>query len=393
MGYPVHVLTVRPEDAHYPHLDPTLEADVAPGIQVHRTTAFNPIAIGKRLLGQHANQVASADLKAKSSFLGQMAMRIRTHLFLPDPRRGWNRAAIRKGAALIEAHGIQTLITTGPPHSSHLIGLALKKRTGIRWMADFRDPWTDVFYYDLLLHSRFSASLDARLERQVMHAADDLITVHDRYRELLERKYPAVQTKLRYLPNGFDQEDFSSEAPNTDEGYFDIVYTGIMAAGYEPDIVAEALAQCTTDRPARLTIVGTAPDSILETFKDRGVEAQCLGMQPHHVANAWQLRADVLLCLIPAIPGAELAHVPGKVYEYLATHTPILNIGPPEGETAHIIRRCGAGETFNRSQAAPIADFIQQVQSGSREQALQVERVAEYSRANQAAQLSRWISG
>lgn len=393
LGWTVHVLTVDTEDATFPHWDETLLADVAPGIQVHRTPAFNPIDWGKKLIGKHADQVASADLKASATWLSRWAMRVRTHAFVPDPRKGWNRSAVAKGIRLVEELGIDWVITTSPPHSSQLIGKAIKERTGVNWLADFRDPWTDVFYYDLLLHSAWSAALDARYEHQVMRGADMLLVVHDKYRERLADKYPGfAPEKLRYLPNGFDEEDFQfAEATGRSE-HFELVYTGVMASGYEPEVVMEGIRICSLDRPVRLTLVGTAPESIINGFRAVGCEVQALGMQPHHVANAWQQRADVLLCLIPAIPGAELAHVPGKVYEYLATRKPILNIGPVAGETASILNRCGAGVTCERTDASPVARFLEAVAQGQfAVTAASEPHISAYARSAQAAQLDGWL--
>lgn len=393
LGWQVHVLTVDPGDATFPHVDPTLLADVAPEVTVHRTGAFNPIAMGQRLMGRHANQVASSDLKGKPSVLGQIAMRLRSHLFIPDPRKGWNRQAIAKGVELIEQHGVDWVITTSPPHSTQLIGRELKARTGVKWLADFRDPWTDVFYYGALLHSPWSARKDAALERSVMESADRLLVVHDQYRERLAKKYPAsAPAKLHYLPNGFDAEDFSGGPAEPDFEGFDLVYTGIMAAGYEPEVVMEGVRRLRqrVEVPIRLTIVGTAPEDILDGFRATGIEVQCLGMQPHAVANAWQLQADVLLCLIPAIPEADLAHVPGKLFEYLAVGKPILNIGPPQGESASIIAHCNAGATIERDQPEAVADFLHQAAIGTAGKS-STAAVAEYTRSAQAARLSTWL--
>ncbi len=395
LGHEVHVLTVRTEDAHYPHRDDTLVADVASGIHVHRTSAFNPIAWGKRLLGVHANQVASSDLNSKQSRRAGIAMRIRSRLFVPDPRKGWNRSAIRKGREIIAEAGIDVIITTSPPHSTHLIGLALKQEFGVQWFADFRDPWTDVFYYEQLQHSSRSARRDARYERTVMEAADRLIVVHDRYREKLEAKYPDfVPGKIHYLPNGYDADDFAQPLQPGDSPFFEIVYTGIMAEGYEPEVVAKAWVKQPLEQQARLTVVGTAPEEVLAAFRAVGMEVQCLGMQPHHVANAWQQRADLLLCLIPAIPGADLAHVPGKIFEYLAVGKPILNIGPPTGETAAIVDRCGAGITCDRCDVARVQAFYERVASGQFTiRAAGREAAAQYARHEQAKRLHRWIEG
>lgn len=373
LGWTVHVLTVDPKCATFPQLDESLSNEVAPEITVHRTCAFNPIAWGQRFMGQHAHQLASSDLKNKGSLLRQITMRLRSFFFVPDPRKGWNRRAIAKG--------------------TELIGQALKERTGVRWVADFRDPWTDVFYYGDLLHSKWSARRDAAFERSVMEGADRLIVIHDRYRERLVTKYPEfAPQKIQYLPNGFDVEDFHGSPADPDFTGFDLVYTGIMASGYEPEVIMEGLRQfrAKTDRPIRLTIAGTAPKKVLEGFRATGITVQCLGLQPHAVANAWQLKADVLLCVVPAIPEADLAHVPGKLFEYLAVAKPILNIGPRAGETAGIIERCKAGATFHRDEPEAVAEFLLQAARGAHE-ASDLATVAEYTRSAQAQRLNDWL--
>jgi len=395
LGWRVHVLTVDPEDATFPHVDTTLLNEIPASIAVHRSRAFNPIALGKRVLGRHANTKASSDLKGSASALGKLAMRIRTHLFVPDPRKGWNRHAIALGKRIIDAEKIDLVITTSPPHSTQLIGLELKRRTGVKWLADFRDPWTDVFYYDLLMHSKWSARRDLAYEAEVLRHADAVLVVHDKYREKLEAKYPeSVPGKVFYLPNGFDESDFKEPSPEAPSDWFELVYTGIMAAGYEPEVVMRAIEQWKPDRRVRLTVVGQAPEALLDGFRAAGAEVQCLGMQPHHVANAWQLRAHALLCLIPAIPGADLAHVPGKVFEYLACGKPIVNIGPKAGETAGIIRDCQAGKTFERNEYLVLADFLEQVRRGEwRVGHENRERVRAYSRREQAQVLERIMRG
>mgnify|MGYP001557342558 FL=1 len=235
--------------------------------------------------------------------------------------------------------------------------------------------------------------MDTPVERSVMESADRLLVVHDQYRMRLAEKYPAsAPAKLHYLPNGFDAEDFDGGPADPGFEGFDLVYTGIMAAGYEPEVVIEGVRRLRQriDGPIRLTIVGTAPEDILDGFRATGIAVQCLGMQPHAVANAWQLQADVLLCLIPAIPGADLAHVPGKLFEYLAVGKPILNIGPAAGESASIIARCAAGATFERDQPDAVAEFLQQAASGSASSS-DAAAVAEYTRSAQAARLSAWL--
>ena len=138
------ILTVDPGYATYPATDNTLENDIPRGLKVFKTKATDYF----RILSKDKKAISSAGFakEGKNSFREKVARFIRGNIFIPDPRRGWNRFAFGKAVEVIDNNGINTVITTSPPHSTQLIGLKLKKRfPEIKWIADLRDPWTDIY--------------------------------------------------------------------------------------------------------------------------------------------------------------------------------------------------------------------------------------------------------
>jgi glycosyltransferase involved in cell wall biosynthesis len=166
---------------------------------------------------------------------------IRSNLFIPDPRRGWNKYAYKKAKKLISEYNIKTVITTSPPHSSQLIGLKLKKNLNIQWIADFRDPWTDIYYYKNLKHSYLSATIDQYFEKKILIIADKIITVSDDLKKLLCEKSNKISTsKVSVISNGYDAEDFTYLTKSKNARYT-ITYTSTMAESYSPERIIEAL--------------------------------------------------------------------------------------------------------------------------------------------------------
>ena len=220
---------------------------------VHRTAAFNPFAWAESLFGSRNLPKPNFARTEKTGWKTKLALFVRTHLFIPDPRKGWNSRAIRKGLDLIRSEEIDLVITTSPPHSSQLIGMELKRRTGIQWIADFRDPWTDVFYYNELGHSFFSRALDRRYEKHVLQRADMLITVGEEMKRQLGNRLKALgsNSPVHTIFNGFDERDFQSlerVTPSKSESYegkriFEIVYTGTISESYRPDVFFQAVEE------------------------------------------------------------------------------------------------------------------------------------------------------
>ena len=173
------VITVDAEQATYPILDSTLLNEVSEDVRVVRTRSFEPLKILSAIKGKESVPHGGFANSNKESITQRTLRFIRGNFFIPDARKGWVSFAVKAASEIIEKEKIDTVFVSSPPHSSQLIGLELKKKYNIKWIADMRDPWTDIYYYKDLLQTKFSAARDAVYERQVLEGADEVISVSE----------------------------------------------------------------------------------------------------------------------------------------------------------------------------------------------------------------------
>lgn len=386
MGCDISVLTIREADASYPHVDEALQNDVHPNIRVIRTQAFNPYRIFNASKPGH-RPAANFSVPKSGKFLFKILASIRSHLFIPDPRRGWNRWAKAEAVRICKEQGIQTVITTSPPHSSQLIGAHVKRVLGVRWIADFRDPWTTIFYYDSLGHSWLSKWIDKQYEKRVVRLADQILHVGETMVRLLEHDYPSARAKSVVVHNGFDERDFAKlpDVPRTSE--FHIVYTGTLSSMYNFQPLFKAIQRCADQSDiVRCSIYGQVPDEIQNELKQLCPDVQLHGEVSHAEINRIQCAADLLLVILPDVPHAGYI-LSGKVFEYLRAGSRILVLGPPEGDAARLVDACQAGQTFERHDIEAIAQFISNEidrKLEGRQLSSNQEKVQEYSRESLA---------
>ncbi len=271
-GCEVTVLTVDPAQAAYPDPDPSMLADVPAAVQVVRTPSWDPYAAYARLTGKAKADAVGVGF-ARSEALGrkeQLARWLRANVFLPDARVGWVPFAIRAARRLHAAQPFDVVLTTAPPMSLHLIGLALAAQ-GLPWVADFRDPWTDVYYLKELPRSALARRLDLALERRVLRRATRLVSVSASVAAGLGGK---VGRPVAVIPNGFDPADFADAAPALDPaGPFTLSFVGNFLGQQNPPALWEALARIVAEPghpEVRLRLVGHVDPLVLESVAQRG---------------------------------------------------------------------------------------------------------------------------
>lgn len=393
------VITVNPEKASYPVLDPSLKADIPAGIKVYTTASFEPLNILSGIAGKKNVPYGGFANANKESRTQTLLRWVRGNFFIPDARVGWVRYAVKEAIRIIEKEGIKTVLISSPPHSSQLIGLKLKKRfPDLCWVADLRDPWTDIYYYKDLLHTAAAASLDKKYERQVLEQADAVVVVSEPIRQQFLTKSDKINpTAIHVIPNGYDEEDFKEDI-QPDPDYFTISYVGTMADSYEPMSFFKALKELTRQagkRKLRFRFVGTTPWTLKQKTEDLGL-SECVewkGLVSHREAIHYMKSSDVLLLLIPVIEGAE-GILTGKLFEYLGSGRPILGLGPANGAAAAIINECEAGKMFEREQEGEMGEWLRK-RLVSDESSLSIDRIErrlKYSRRNLAGQMTEIIN-
>lgn len=343
------VLTVDPADASYAQIDESLLKDVVDSTIVYQTKTFEFYNLYKRLTGKKEIPYGGFANEGKESFLQRIAKIVRGNFFLPDPRKGWNRYAYRKAVDLIREHSIETVVTTSPPHSTQLIGFKLKKKLGINWIADLRDPWTDIYYYKELHHSVLAKKIDKKLELKVLENADKVITVSKDVKRIFEEKLKrSSRSKFLVVPNGYDEDDFKQEVESENDKFI-ITYTGTISEVYDIDGFLEALAGLTKLELKKIVLrfVGKVPSSIIKNIEAKipDIELDLVGYVDHQKSIEYLLQSSLQLLVIPNVENNK-GIITGKFFEYLASQKPVLAIGPKGGDLENLIEETKCGQLF-----------------------------------------------
>ena len=358
-GWEPIILTVDPEYAAYPVTDFSLIDDLPPSVKVYSTPAINYFSIYKK----DKSRIPAAGFAniADNTLKGKLLRFIRGNIFLPDPRRGWNKNAFKKACELIETKDIKHIITTSPPHSTQLIGLKIKKtHPGIKWIADLRDPWTDIYYYNQFYPTIISKTIDLYFEQRVLKNSDKIITVGGSLKKLFSSKVKGIENKTEVITNGFDEDDFKG-IPAIDPPRFTVTYVGTLSDIYPVTGLITALKNLLVNgKDFILRFVGAVSENsrrfILSDIPDTSLEF--LPYSVHSEAVKFMMESTVLILIIP-FHQSNKSIITGKLFEYVATGKPVLCLGPVDGDAAGIIKICGSGETIDYNDTEKISEFLE----------------------------------
>ena len=360
------VLTIDEHSAFYPVTDQSLLKDIDPELAVTKTKGLEPLKMLSKVIGKKevpSSGFANHDKKTVAS----KAMRfLRGNLFIPDARNSWVKPAYKAACRIIEKENIQNVIISSPPHSSQLIGLRLKKKyPNLNFIADLRDPWTDIYYYNDLLHTSWAKKADAAYEKEVLVTADHVTVVSNGIKEMFGEKVPGLRDKILVIPNGFDEEDFKIPSnPPRDE--FLLMHTGTLADTYNPEVFFRVFRKLIDKYGERALLkaqfVGKFSPQV-RAFVDRyDLAANVLFKEyvPHSEAVKHMRDCSALLLII-AEASNEKGLISGKIFEYLAARKPIVAIGPRHGDAEDIISGCEAGKIFSRTQEDELLGYLQEL--------------------------------
>lgn len=390
-GFEVTVLTT--EDGDYPVLDPSLTKEIPPQVKVLRSGTPSTARLWKLLFGQQSS-VPYGDLSTSRStgFFQKALIWARLNLIIPDARKFWNPSALRAATAYLRANPTDVLITTGPPHSTHLIGLELKKRHHLRWIADWRDPWSTVYYLKLNPPCGLSLRRHRALERKVAETADLNIVVSRHLARQLTGKNKVV------IYNGYDARKSAlakkDMQPATDR--FRIKYVGNVTGGQK---LAESLALIRSAFPEggyELSFVGSrlSPDQLRILAEEIPGSYIYKGFMPHERALAEMADCELLLLLINYYEGFE-GMLTTKLFEYIASETKIFCISPHGGEAEELITKYQAGACFNIDEKGAAAEFLSSLYASWKngENLRNKADTSDLSAQEQAGKLISWLKG
>lgn len=344
-GWQPIVLTVA--KGEYPGLDRELEKSIPDSCLVFKTSIREPGNIYKRFVGmKQGEHIPVAVLTEKKlSWKKQLANWIRLNLFIPDAKIGWKPFAIREGVKIIEEYQPDVIFSSSPPPTVHLIAQALSKKHGIKWIADFRDPWTNIHYYNLLPKNRMSQSIDKKLERKVLNFADKISVVNEDFFDRIDGQKEII------IPNGFDSSDFPKHKEIIKNDKFTIRYAGSFKTRQYLDSFFDALNEIMSEsgmgQLIKIEFFGNVDPNVRKKINAKNLpcELNFAGYIQHDQVLSKIMQADMLLLIIGVSERAP--HIlSSKVFEYLHTRRPIIAFGPKNGALDRLLQKTKNGKLF-----------------------------------------------
>ncbi|MDR6464383.1 glycosyl transferase family 1 [Chryseobacterium sediminis] len=351
-----------PENPSYPLLDETLMKDVPENIEMVRTRIWEPYQLAEKLNKSNKKfKAGQFDVGKNQSWKSKLSIWVRGNFFIPDARVFWVKPSIKFLEKYLKENKIDTIVTSGPPHSLHLIGLGLKNKIpDLKWIADFRDPWTEISYYKHLKLTKSSDKKHRQLESAVFKNAD--ITLATSYTDA--ENFRKAGANAVCITNGFDESDSDKSVQGQMDQAFTLSYIGVLEQLRNPENLWKALDELVKENAEfatdfKLKFVGRIDDKILQSIENSSLKNHILnlGYLAHGKAVEEMQNSDLLL--ITNFPNeSSKGIIPGKIFEYLASGKQILSFGPDKADVAKILNETQAGKHFSYQDTETVKKFI-----------------------------------
>lgn len=357
-GWEPIILSVK--DGEYPAIDETL-LNESKDIETYFSKAFSFYSIFNWFTGKNTIPIHQLSKSSNDSLITKIFRWVRYNLIIPDGRVGWYPNAVKIGANLLKSKNFDLIFSSGPPHSVHLIGRRLAKKTGVKWVADFRDPWTDGFYYLENPRNYFTTWLDKLLEKKVLRDSNRIITVSPGFESLLNNRF-SIKSKSIIIYNGFDNDDFKnvfSKRGNKDK--IIISHTGSLSRSQNPVGLFQSIKnhnQGDKKTKIKLQLVGSIHPFIIDTIKKLNIQkyVDILPYQSHKKIIQILLDSDYIFLVIPDLEKNE-GIIPGKLFEYFNSHTEILLLGNRDSDAATLAKEMGYQNIYEIKESINFIDL------------------------------------
>ncbi|MEC4116207.1 glycosyltransferase family 4 protein [Myroides phaeus] len=350
-----------PDNATYPLVDNNLIKEVNPNLTILRNKISEPYKFAKVFSSNKTSSLSAGMIpnQKKQTFIDKLLLWVRGNCFIPDARVKWVKPSVAYLTAYLKDNpDVKTIITTGPPHSMHLIGMALKEKLGVNWIADFRDPWTTIGYHKELKLTEKSKQAHLNLEKQVLNNADEIIVTSKTTKYEFEEK---TSTPITVITNGYDITNVGKVSL---DDKFTLAHIGSFLANRNPRVLWKAISELRKENKEfkaqfQLKLIGKVSQEILDTIKEFKLEGCTLNMgYIDHIDSLKQMRASQVLLLVEIDSDDTKAIIPGKLFEYMASERPILGIGPEESDFFEIIQQTNTGKVALYSEKDKIMDIL-----------------------------------
>lgn len=388
-----------PENPEAPAIDNSLMKDIPPNLTIIKTPIWEPYNLYKKFIGIRKEQKINAGFLSeikKPRLKEKIAVWIRGNFFIPDARRWWVNPSVKFLVSYLKQNPVEVVISTGPPHSMHLIALGLKKKIGIKWLADFRDPWTNIDFYDKLMLTKSSDRKQKKLENEVLKNANTVSTVSWNWAEDFKR---IAKREIEVVTNGFDEDDFTNTNVTLESGFM-FHHIGAMNADRNPHKFWEALKEiCDADKffsdELKIKLTGKTDIKVIESIKKNGLweKADKIDHLPHDKIVQALPKSPILLLPLNDTPNTR-GIIPGKLFEYLASRRPIFVIGNELGDTARIINETKSGIVVDFHNKEKMKSEIIKLYEGYKKNphAISSGQINKYSRKNGAKRFAELLN-
>jgi glycosyltransferase involved in cell wall biosynthesis len=385
------VYTVK--DPDYAIEDSSLLNELPEGLEVLRGDIWEPNRILSKL-SKSKKDNSSGFLNPNPSFIERQLQFVRANYFIPDARKFWIKPSVKQLSDYLEKNHIDVIITTGPPHSLHLIGHELKIKFGVKWLADFRDPWTNIDYFHSLPLTKKSRKKHFELETMVLEKADAVLVVGMSMKD----EFSDRTNKVQVLSNGYD--DFKLDREIELDKKFSMSHIGLMNADRNPMVLWRALKELREEseefgRDLQVNLIGKCAGEVYQAVADFNLKDKVdfIGYVDHQEVLAHQRASQVLLLSVNKVSSSR-SIITGKVFEYLQSQRPILGIGPVDGDLAEILEDCRAGTMVDFEDVQSLKNVVTKYYKAYKAGKLVAnsQNVNQYHRRNLTANLAKLLN-
>ncbi|PKQ44093.1 glycosyltransferase family 4 protein [Confluentibacter flavum] len=385
-----------PENPNYPILDNSLNSEVSNDLIVLKQPIKEPYKFASLFSKKASSSISKGiiPIQKKQSIIQKLLIYIRGNFFIPDARIDWVKPSVLFLSDYISKNSIETIITTGPPHSMHLIGLKLKERLGVKWVADFRDPWTTIGYHKKLKLSKASKEKHKALEKEVLNNADKIIVTS----HVTKTEFENITKKpIAVITNGYDNETVGEVLLDTK---FSISHIGSLLSERNPEVLWRVLQDLIEGLDGfkddfQLNFIGFISDNIMESIERYHLtnHVNNIGYVSHKESVVYQKKSQLLL-LIEINSDETKCIIPGKLFEYMVSNRPIVSIGPKGSDVEKIIKETNTGNYFYYSDYELLKAVLINHYNAFKNNTLQSHAVGlqKYSRKNLTKQLVEFIT-
>jgi len=359
----IEPIVFTPENPESPALDESLLLEVPEGTTIVKKNGWEPYTFYKKFTGKKKDDRINTGFlaeKGSNKNAEDISVWIRGNLFIPDARKFLIKPSIKFLVSYLKEKPVDIIVSTGPPHSMHMIALGLKKKLNIPWLADFRDPWTNIDFYSKLKLTKWADRKHRRQERSVIDNADKLVTVSWSWAEDFKR---LGAKNIDVITNGFDPDDYKSLTSSPSK-YFEICHIGSMNKDRNPLSLWEALAEVAEKidgfkEDLKIILLGSTDHDVFSSLSNKQLieKVEHIGYMPHKEVLQKAYNTSILILPLNDTPNVA-GIIPGKIFEYIALNKPIICIGPKNGDSARIIRETKSGETVNFEDKDLMVDII-----------------------------------